>query len=378
MHNKSKYILTLNCLLSCIIGFCQSSDTIRIRKDVCTSLGYTSYRTKGEEKFARVKDLASYTASFFHKPSADSKQNTDSILDVLSYSLSKYFIFLSPDEKTVLEEGWYYGEYFSGAYKSYFENGKLKEEGYFTEECDSTFYPGQRKGDWNFYTRNGQLKETIRYTPKPYPKGLVGLRFSIPPCTCKQALLYTDKACTTTPPSKLRGTVFHYSSAPIFNEALSDPEINKESSYELRFLKMYAAEFMDSVFSQKACSNGCLFYIEILLHEVKDTSLRFSISYLEDYNEPFPHPRYFIMVKGQKVCVSMSEQSGSDSLLAQFETFAANENFRIFLTPDKKFQGEYNPPGVSYYYKGKYALHGNKITARFSYPYNLPEEREVD
>src|SRR4051812_22632840 len=239
--------------------FCQSSsDTIKIRKDFVEFAENSTYRAEKDVYKLNGKPIDNVSFELM-------KNRADSIEAILDNNHCKYYIFLAKDAKTILEEGWWYRDCFSGFYKKYFENGNIKEQGYYTEACDSIYFTGQKIGKWNYYSKDGKSIKTVSYKPTLYRKN-DRVNSPIPPCRCSQKDLYKDKVCGTLPPSQLKGITFQHSALAFFNKTFANSEINKESSYELMFLKKYAADFMDSVFSKKKCINDCLFSIKIYKH----------------------------------------------------------------------------------------------------------------
>ena len=157
MKKKIKYTLNIfNCVIITLTAFSQSVDTIQIRKDLFDIAEQSEYRAESGVYSINGRAVDQKTFELV-------TEKVDSIQAIIDNNLSKYFIFLSPDDKTVLEEGWWYGEFYSGYYKKYFSNGDIKEEGYYTEQCDSIFSPGQKIGKWKYYDQNGKIKEIINY-----------------------------------------------------------------------------------------------------------------------------------------------------------------------------------------------------------------------
>lgn len=92
------------------------------------------------------------------------KKNADSIREVISANMGKYFVFVDNNRVKVREGRWWIG-FFTGYYKSYYPNGALKEEGDFTKNSDEKYLPGNKIGNWKNYSESGAVKSTIFYTP---------------------------------------------------------------------------------------------------------------------------------------------------------------------------------------------------------------------
>ena len=90
-------------------------------------------------------------------------QVCDSLLDKAT---GKYCKFLNRDS-IVVEEGFWYREFFIGTYKSYYSNGIIRSFGQYVDDHKSP-KAGEKIGKWIYYNKNGKVKKIIVYkTPAP-------------------------------------------------------------------------------------------------------------------------------------------------------------------------------------------------------------------
>jgi hypothetical protein len=344
-------------------GFAQSSiDTIRIQK-VLVDFAFNSRCTSSSGNY-RINGIPTNDSTF-----RVITERIDSVLEVINRSLGKYFIFVGQNDK-VVEEGWWYHEFYSGYYTGYFSNGKLKEEGYYTDLCDSVFSPGQKTGTWKHYNQKGALVKRSVHTPSTQRKNDQSDDF-LPPCMCSQKSLYLDRNCTKLPPSKLEHVDTHYySSAPLRSKSQCNCEIKNDSLFELRFLIEYASQFIDSVFSKNECIEDGIFVIKILEYSPKDTLLSFCISHINTKNRlrETPWADASFTLKNKKVLIIFTYNPEDDILRVSIPRVPLNENYdQYFISSEERMP-----------YRGKYVLRGSRIEAAFIYPYvSVPEVERI-
>lgn len=347
--------------------FGQRLDTVEIRKYIFESvINNSGYLVQNDTYLINEKSVDKETFYLLTK-------QIDSISDFLSDNQHKYFIFYDEENRIVEEGCWGYEVSFTGYYKSYHTNGNIKEEGYYTELCDSTFFPGQKTGKWNYYKADGKLEKQLKYVPENKLK-YKEYEPIIPPCTCKQKDLYKYRKCITLPPSKLKGVTHFYSTDSI----LGKKSIVHDSNYSIEsvFLQKYIFEFMDSVFSKNECVNDNIFAIKIYTYNPKDTLLEFFISYIKSKDELSTlYAKNYITVRNRKVLVKFGKNISIDALLLlkkMTPALSADEDFNNYI--HKEFTSPYEKV-----YKGEYKLHKNKIEASFSLPYyeNIPHAQQL-
>ncbi len=353
---KIKRIIIICSLLIVTNAFSQSMDTVRIRKDwVDGCFGYTMTIDKGAYL---INDEIIDKESFYFI-----YNRIDSINKIIRNNTDSYFIFFGPDNKTIIQEGRWDKEFNYGYWKHYYANGKIKEEGYYTELCDSVYYPGQKIGKWKYYYENGNIRNTKYHTPIDRRiKNETSL--ILPPCTCSQKMLYKNKDCITVPQAKLKGRIYYYSSESIFNN-------KNDSLFELSFIKEYVSQFMDSMFIKNKCKDECVFVIKIYKHSSQDTVLEFSIDYIMDLDYiKYVNFGNYIIVKNKMVLVKFSKNLRNDQLCSYFRVFESKEYF------NKNFPLQKNNESGTY--RGNYKLHGNKIQAIISPPWHVNTTAEED
>lgn len=86
------------------------------------------------------------------------KMDHDSVEKLLDSATGKYCRIYN-EKQILIEEGVWHPEFFSGYYRKYYSNGKLKEEGRFTPM-------GMKIGIWKYYKRNGKLRKRADYWGK--------------------------------------------------------------------------------------------------------------------------------------------------------------------------------------------------------------------
>lgn len=83
------------------------------------------------------------------------EQICDSLLDKAT---GRYCKFYNKDS-VIVEEGMWYREFYIGKYKSYYDDGKIKSIGCYTEDPKSD-KAGDKIGKWLYYNKKGKLIKT--------------------------------------------------------------------------------------------------------------------------------------------------------------------------------------------------------------------------
>lgn len=99
-----------------------------------------------------------------HIKYAKIRRYSESICDSLfeKKAFGKYCKFYNKDSIVILEGIWN-PEFFMGPYKEYYDNGKIKTEGEYSES-DVAEECGIKKGRWVYYKKNGKVKRIEIYS----------------------------------------------------------------------------------------------------------------------------------------------------------------------------------------------------------------------
>lgn len=130
------------------------------------------YQFNGEFHFYSLNEMETNDHTHFEALTA---------LDSLCSNNAYFFFF---DKKgRLIEEGFWFPEFFYGLYRSYYKSGQIKSEGYAGVKdlitgnmgqwiyyykngqikSEGEYWLGEKTGVWKYYKKNGSLKKEIDY-----------------------------------------------------------------------------------------------------------------------------------------------------------------------------------------------------------------------